>query len=127
MTDTTELEESFQNLKAGDIFHGTYPGMCGGIGSAICLVTDADAKTITARTVTTHMHLVFDRVTMTQLSNGERKSVVTVDSTKRLPVEIYNLMLEIDWKYDPSNPVHDAKLTRAQMDALIYVAQHYGT
>ena len=89
------------------------------------MVTDADAKTITARTVTTHMYLVFDRVTMTELSGG--KSVVTVDSTKKLPDEIYDLMLEIDWKYDPSNPVQDGKLTRAQMDALIYVAKHYGT
>jgi len=125
--DTTELVESFQNLKVGDIFHGTYPGHNGAIGSAICVVADADAKTITARTVTTHMYLVFDRVTMTELGDGERKSVVTVDSTTKLPCEIYNLMLEIDWKYDPSNPVQDGKLTRAQMDALIYVAKHYGT
>jgi hypothetical protein len=107
------------------MFHGTYPGLSGGIGSVICLVTDADAKTITARTVTTHMYLAFDRVTMTELSG--RRSVVTVDSTKKLPDESYDLMLEIDWKYDPSNPVQDGKLTRAQMDALIYAAKHYGT
>jgi hypothetical protein len=125
MTDTTGLAESFQHLKVGDLFHGTYPGLNGGVGSAICLVTDADATTITARTVTTHMYLVFDRVTMTELS--DKKSVVTVDSTKKLPDEIYDLMLEIDWKYDPSNPVQDGKLTRAQMDALIYVAKHYET
>jgi hypothetical protein len=119
-----DLSEAFQHLKVGDIFHATYPGVGGGTGSAICLVTDADTKTITARTVTTHMRLVFDRVTLAaQWSGGDCE--FTVSSTKKLPDGIYDIMLELDWKYDPSNPVDDPKLTRAQIDALLFVAKHY--
>ena len=41
------LKKSFQDFKVGDIFHGTYRGVGGGVGSAICLVTGVDTKTIT--------------------------------------------------------------------------------
>jgi hypothetical protein len=122
--DAAELRESFQNLKVGDIFHGTYPGLGGRTGSAICLVTDLDTTTIKARTITTHWHLIFDRATLADITDNER-SVVTVTSTKKLPNEIYKVMLEIDRKYDPSNPVRDPTLTRAQRDALILVTKHY--
>jgi hypothetical protein len=43
------LNKSFQDLKVGDVFHGTYRGVGGGVGSAICLVTGVDTKAIPRR------------------------------------------------------------------------------
>ena len=121
-----DLSESFQTLQVGDIFHACYDGVGKHTGSAICLVTHVDKDTITARTVTTQWQLIFDRKTLIgQCGDGEKPFVV--DSTKKLPDNVYNIMLELDWKFNPTNPIREGKLTRAQIDALLFLSTHYRT
>jgi hypothetical protein len=118
------LQEDVQRLKKGDIFHATYTGHGDLPGSAICLVVDADQQTITARTVTTHWRLVFDRLTLTARIQGTSSQCV-INSAMELPAEIFDLVLELDWKFDPENPIRDPKLTEGQIKALRFLKAHY--
>lgn len=121
--DAMNLHEAFQHLQVGDIFHGTYPARDGRAGSAICLVTGTDATTVTARTVTTYLRILFDRATLTgRFNDGD--SLCTVTSTRKLPDDIHSIMLEIDRKYDPSNYVKNMKFTRVQRVALLFIATY---
>lgn len=117
-----ELEDQFRELGVGDVFHSEYPGSNGGLGSAICLITATDDTTTTARAVTTHYNLVFDKSTLTA-AMGRGKCVVK--SARRVPDEIYKIILDIDWKYNPANPTRDPKLTREQIDTFVFLGKHY--
>ncbi len=118
------LQDEFGKLKPGDIFYARYPAMVGE-GRAICLVIETCVTTVTARTVTTQMTVDFDRKTLTGRQKGSEGGGFIVTSTKPLPDSIHALMLELDHKFDPNNPMRDPKLSRAQIDALAFAAEHY--
>jgi len=104
-------------LAEGDIFHATTPNGA----SFICLVTSVANSQICARRVTTQEQLVFDRVAgIAEI--GDTSAACTIDSVAPLPVEIREVMLQLDRRYGAGD---DPRLRREEIDALLFVGGFY--
>src|SRR5947207_853489 len=115
-----DREIALRKLVAGDVFHAESPNGA----SLICLVISVTENTIQARTVTTQIHLEFDRETGIA-EYGIELVPCTIDSVAPLPLEIYNVILGIDRKFRLENNLERFKLSDAEKRALLYVDPHY--
>ncbi len=113
-------EAKIRGLTAGDIFHAEAPNGA----SLICLVLDVSKEHIGARAVTTQHVYQFDRKTGVAEA-GEDHVRCEIDSVTPLPPHIYKLMLSIDQKYGRQSGINDLKLTREQIEALVFVDSFY--
>jgi hypothetical protein len=117
-----DRKTALMSLGVGDIFHAESPNGA----SLICLVLSVTETAIEARTVTRHTYLVFDRQTgIAKL--GHEPVLCTIDSIAPLPEEIHNVMLGIDRKFGPGSNVENVKLTRAEIDAFVFISSHYSS
>src|SRR6266481_834231 len=82
------------SLAVGDIFHAESPNGA----SLICLVMSVTETAIRARTVTTQLHLEFDRLTGVA-EWGDQQVPCTIDSIAPLPSKTHHVMLGIDRKF----------------------------
>jgi len=104
-------------LAEGDIFHAATPNGA----SFICLVTSVANSQIFARRVTTQEQFVFDRVAgIAEIGDGS--AVCTIDSVVPLPVEIREVILQLDRRYGAGD---DPRLRREEIDALVFVGGFY--
>ena len=120
----TSLRSQLAAVQVGDIIHGTYPGYSGGEGSAICLVYELTDDAIHTRAVTTQYIFVFDRQTGTG-TRPDGRAECRLDSIAPLPPEIHSAMLDIDRKYRLLDAPEGSKLLRREIDARLFVAEHY--
>jgi hypothetical protein len=117
-----DREAALRCLAVGDIFHAESPNGA----SLICLVTSITEPIIGARTVTTQRYLEFNRQTgIAELGNEPVRC--TIDSTTPLPVEVHDVMLEIDRKFRLEHNPEPRKLNDAEKRALLYVDSHYSS
>jgi hypothetical protein len=111
---------TFQKLNVEDIFHGE---SANGVG-LICLVTALTATTIQARTVTTQLCLDFDRQTGTA-TWGRESTLCIIDSMAPLPVEIHNVLLELDRRYRSNQDPERITLLDVEKHALVFAVSFY--
>lgn len=116
----TKREAPIRDIAVGDIFHAEAPNGA----SLICLAMYVDDGHIRARAVTTQHIYYFDRQTGIAEA-GEDRVPCKIDSVTPLPPHIYNVMLSIDQKYGGGPGLEALKLTREQIDALIFVDSFY--
>jgi hypothetical protein len=112
-----DREILLRGLTEGDIFHAESPNGA----SLICLITNISETQIQARTVTSQLHLEFDRRTGVA-EWAEDRVECTIDSIEPLPIDIFNLMLRIDRRYRIGS---DPRLIEEEISALVYVDSHY--
>lgn len=118
------------NLAAGDIFHAEAPNGA----SMVCLVLSVDETTIQARRVTGQANLEFDRRTGVA-EVGENSVRCVINSVATLPIEIYNVFLALDRKYQAVHGQKDIfeknpeyfKLSEAEKKALLFIDSHYSS
>lgn len=113
-------EAKIRGIAAGDIFHAEAPNGA----SLICLALDVSKEHIEARVVTTQHVYQFDRKSGIAEA-GEDRVPCEIDSVTHLPLRIHNLMLSIDQKYEGRPAIGDLKLSRVQIDALVFVYSFY--
>lgn len=116
----TLREAAIRAISVGDIFHAVSPNRA----SLICLATNVSNDDIEARTVTTQIHLRFSRSDGSSML-GTENIPCTIDSVEILPATIYETLLQLDDKFRIEPDVNRAKLTRSDMDALMFVNDHY--
>jgi hypothetical protein len=104
-------------LAKGDIFHAMTPNGA----SFICLVTSVANSQICARRVTTQEQLAFDRVAGIA-DVGDGSVACTIDSVAPLPVDIREVVLQLDRRYGAGD---DPRLRREEIDALLFVGRFY--
>jgi hypothetical protein len=107
-------------LDVGEIFHAEAPNGAG----LICLVLSLDEANLRVRHITSQDHLIFNRQTgLTE--NGD-----IIDSVAPLPVEIHDVLVGLDRKYqkhDPDKEPEQFRLTDAEKKALRFVKPHYSS
>ena len=125
----TQRQVALKNIAVGDIFHGRPKGTA----SVICLALQVGEKTIFARRITTQSVHEFDRTT--GVENAHSNPVI-IDSVAPLPTDIRDILLGLDRKYRESEyryandpnwqmPEDEAKLTKEEIRALLFVGKHY--
>jgi hypothetical protein len=107
-------------LVVGDVFHAERPTEA----SLICLTVSVTETEIQARRVTTQEYFEFDRQTGVEKST-EKTDLSRINSVAPLPVAVLNVILGIDRKYRLLQHDEQAKLTRPEIDALVYAGGHY--
>jgi hypothetical protein len=109
-------------LTVGDVFHASSrpDGP-----SLICLTVSVTETTIQARRITTQEDLEFDRQTGAEKCDDGRVS--RIDSVAPLPLAVLNVILGIDRKYRLLQDPEQAKLTDAEIKALMYTGPHYAS
>lgn len=112
-------KEALRSLAVGDIFHAESPNGA----SLICLVLSVLETTIVARTITTQIHLEFDRQTGVALWSNEA-IFCTIDATAPLPAEIRNVLAGIDRKFRFEQDPERLRLSETERQALLYVDSH---
>lgn len=115
-----DREILLRRLTEGDIFHAESPNGA----SLICLVTYIAETEIHARTVTSQLHLQFDRKTGIA-EWGEDRVKCTIDSVEPLPIDIFDIMLGIDRRYTIGEDSDRLRLTEEEIGALVYVDSYY--
>jgi len=110
------------NLAVGDICHAESPNGA----SLVCLVLSVTETTIRTRTVTTQLHIEFDR--QTGIAEwGDERVLCTIDSTARLPSEIHDVMLGLDRKFRFERDPERIKLTDAEKRASVFIHSFYAS
>ena len=111
----SDCKSKLGRLVPGDIFHASCPSKA----SLICLVEEISTNRIEARRVTTQDHVTFDLNTGHTFAPADVRC--TIDSIAPLPVDIHNVMLGLDRKMR----LRFEKLSRAEKDALLFIADFY--
>jgi hypothetical protein len=117
-----DRKTALMKLGVGDIFQAESPNGA----SLICLILSVTKSAIEASTVTTQMHLIFDRQTGIA-KYGKKPILCTIDSIAPLPEEIHNVMVDLDRKFEPGADAENVKLTRAEIAALVYIDSFYSS
>jgi hypothetical protein len=120
----TAIHAQLSNVQVGHIIHGTYPGYSGGIGSAICLVTEVTGEEIHTRAVTTQYIFKFDRRSGVEIK-ADGSVGCRLDCIAPLPPEIHAAMLDIDRKYRLLDAPEGGKLLPHEQKAILFAAKHY--
>lgn len=111
-------EALIRSIAPGDIFHVSPPYG----GSLICLTTAVTDTTISARRLFVPEDYEFDRTTGLLRSSRHH---CAIDSVAPLPPDIRDVLLRLDHRNRTSTKSEDAKLSRAEKDALSFIYDHY--
>jgi hypothetical protein len=107
---------SLADIEPGSIFHAE----CTNGARAICLVTSVDARAVRAKVITTQLALEFE--TKTGVGNSaDGDYLCHVVSTEKLPDEINEVLLKIDYKYHFLSSPEGVGLLEDEVQALIFV------
>lgn len=116
----TDRKSLLAKLKIGEIFHAEAPNGA----SLICLVVSVDETHLRVRRITSQDDLIFNRQT------GMTEDGDIINSVAPLPIEIHDVLLGLDQKYqtyDPNEEPERFKLTELEKKALRFIGPHYSS
>jgi hypothetical protein len=115
-------EDCLKRLMPGDIFRAEHHD---GGGHPPCLVVAVNENSIIAHAITTQEPYVFERGTGVTLPDKSWAGA-TIRSVEPLPLDIHNVLLELERKCRLGNrSVTSIKLTEQQKKALLFASRHY--
>lgn len=111
-----------ENVRSGDFFFV----QCGGNARATCIMTSISGFAVYARSITTQMILQFD-IRTGEGNSGEGDYACKVVSVVQPPANVAEVLNNIDRKYRLLNAPEGVRLLKREIEALIYVDDHYFT
>ena len=113
----SNMRIALDELGPGDLFHAEYPSGAKLIGFTL----EVTATRIRGRDITRQEVLEIDRTTGVSIpTDGDP---CTIYSTEPLPPDLYEAIIGLDRKYGSGRTPteEESKLTRAEIDALIFI------